>query len=82
MNGQVGVVHEPAGEVGPTGPGQLVRRDAEVGGEQAAQVPARDAEARRQGGLGGAVEGAGQHQLDGPAHQLRSGPSTGAGAAR
>ncbi len=69
-DGQVGVVEQAAGEVGPAGAGQRVGRHAQVLGEQAPEVAGRDADAGAEVGLGAVVEGAGEDELDGPADEL------------
>jgi len=67
---QVGVVQEPASEVGTTGSGQLVGSHAEVVVEQPAQVPRRDRETRSEAGLRALVQCAVNDQLHRATHQL------------
>jgi hypothetical protein len=76
-DGEIGVVEQPAGEVRPCRARQPVGRHAQVGHEQATQMPRGHAEPVTELGLGGRVEGAVEDQSHGPAHQLRAGPGHG-----
>ena len=72
---EIGVVEKPAREMRARRARQAVRRHAELGGEEPAQMSCGHAEPRTELGLGSAVERTVEDQLHRPAHDL--GPGTG-----
>jgi hypothetical protein len=78
-DGQLGIVQEPAGEVGTTGPSQLIGSHAEVVVEQAPKMPRRDPEPCPEVRLCPFVEHSVDDELHRAAHQLGSVLGDGAG---
>ena len=78
VTGEVGVLEQPASEVGAVAPRQLVGRGADVLDEEPPEVAHRHAERRAEVGLRTPVERAVGDQVHRPAHQLRAGDDSGA----